>query len=132
MKSTRQAEVSIHAVSAASSFGASAASASGACTSKKIINPRTCTTGLRGSMQSPSLVIRRGAWRHREEAYPQNRDGPRFSSLRDVLCVEGKGAALAVGEPMPQRRGDGAERDVLPGDRGLFEERHLQRLLARF
>jgi hypothetical protein len=39
-------------------LGGSAASASGACTDKRMINPKTGATGLRRSMQSsPSLFV---------------------------------------------------------------------------
>src|SRR6185369_13227837 len=52
------------------------------------------------------------------------------SAGEEVLGVEPEAASPAVGEPVPERRGHGAERDVLPRDRRFLVQRDFERLLA--
>src|SRR5689334_11330060 len=104
MKSTRQLAVIIQAVLAASSFGGGAAwaHAMGTCT-------RRNASAAIFFMSPPSVFILTGD---------------------QVLGVEAELSSLPVGEPALQCQPHRAERDLLPGDGGLLDERHLQRLLA--
>src|SRR5436309_2702232 len=108
MKSTSAEATIIHAVSAPFSFGASAASASGACTRKVTAKTRTCTTDLRASMQPPH-----------------------FFQLCDVFGVEAERSLAAVREPVLERHADRAKGDLLPGDLAFLHHRHFQCLFAR-
>src|SRR5690349_20898933 len=103
MNSTSAEATSNQAVFAASSLGGSAASASG-----------TCITS--GTSSHFLFTV-----------------SPPFQKhiLANILGVEAKRAAAAVGEPVPEGRRHGPERDQLPGDGGLLEKLHFQGLLAR-
>src|SRR3954468_19375050 len=118
MKSTNTVAVSIHAVFAPSIFGGSAAKASGTWARNspgRILfigpPPLAATLTKKPKRVRPLFSV--------------------FSAGHDVLGVEAEGTPAAVGEPVPQRRGHGAERDLLPGDRRFFVQRDFEGLLAR-
>src|SRR3954465_6480227 len=108
MNSTSTAAVSIQAVFAPSILGGSAAKASG-----------TWASNSHGRI---FFILDLLPGRHSNQKIK--------SAGEDVLGVKAEDAAAAVDEPVPQRRRDRAERNLLPGDRRLLVQRDFERLLA--